>query len=73
LDVRQEPHDRRHVAVGEGKLHGASLLLPAKISATKESPMCRNIQRLYNVEPEATEEEVRDAAPQYLRKISGFT
>ena len=35
--------------------------------------MCRNIQKLYNVEPPATEAEVRDAALQYVRKISGFT
>ena len=35
--------------------------------------MCRNIQRLYNFEPPATEEEVRAAALQYVRKISGFT
>ena len=34
--------------------------------------MCRNIQRLYNFEPPATEEEVRAAALQYVRKISGF-
>jgi hypothetical protein len=35
--------------------------------------MCRNIQTLYNFEPEATSEEVRSAALQYVRKISGFT
>jgi hypothetical protein len=35
--------------------------------------MCRNIQTLYNFEPEATSEEVRAAALQYVRKISGFT
>jgi len=35
--------------------------------------MCRNIQTLFNFEPEATDEEVRDAALQYVRKISGFT
>ena len=35
--------------------------------------MCRNIQKLYNVDPEATETEVHDAALQYVRKISGFT
>ena len=35
--------------------------------------MCRNIHTLYNYEPPATEEEVRDAALQYVRKISGFT
>jgi hypothetical protein len=34
--------------------------------------MCRNIKTLYNFEPPATEEEVRDAAVQYVRKISGF-
>jgi hypothetical protein len=34
--------------------------------------MCRNIHTLYNFEPEATDEEVRDAALQYVRKISGF-
>ena len=35
--------------------------------------MCRNIRTLYNFEPAATEEEVRAAARQYVRKISGFT
>ena len=35
--------------------------------------MCRNIQTLYNFEPEATHDEVRAAALQYVRKISGFT
>jgi hypothetical protein len=35
--------------------------------------MCRNIRKLYNFDPPATEEEVRDASLQYVRKISGFT
>ena len=35
--------------------------------------MCRNIRPLFNFEPPATSEEVRDAALQYVRKISGFT
>jgi hypothetical protein len=35
--------------------------------------MCRNIQTLFNFEPPATDEEVHDAALQYVRKISGFT
>jgi hypothetical protein len=35
--------------------------------------MCRNIQTLYNFEPPATEDEVRAASLQYVRKISGFT
>ena len=34
--------------------------------------MCRNIRTLYNFEPPATEEEVHEAALQYVRKISGF-
>jgi hypothetical protein len=34
--------------------------------------MCRNIHTLFNYEPPATEEEVHDAALQYVRKISGF-
>ena len=35
--------------------------------------MCRNIRPLFNFEPESTDEEVRDAALQYVRKVSGFT
>jgi hypothetical protein len=35
--------------------------------------MCRNIHTLFNYEPAATDEEIRDAALQYVRKISGFT
>lgn len=35
--------------------------------------MCRNIRTLHNFEPPATEEEVRSAALQYVRKVSGFT
>ncbi len=35
--------------------------------------MCRNIRALYNFDPPASEEEVRAAALQYVRKISGFT
>ncbi len=33
--------------------------------------MCRNIRTLHNFEPPATDEEVREAALQYVRKISG--
>jgi hypothetical protein len=35
--------------------------------------MCRNIRTLHNFEPPATEEEIRDAALQYVRKITGST
>jgi len=34
--------------------------------------MCRSIHNLHNFEPSATEQEVRAAALQYVRKISGF-
>lgn len=35
--------------------------------------MCRNIRTLFNFEPPATDEEVRDASLQFVRKVSGFT
>ena len=35
--------------------------------------MCRSIHKLHNFDPPATDEEVRAAALQYVRKISGFT
>jgi hypothetical protein len=34
--------------------------------------MCRSIQTLFNVEPPVTDDEIRAAAVQYVRKISGF-
>jgi hypothetical protein len=34
--------------------------------------MCRNIRTLFNFEPPATEAEVRDAALQFVRKLSGY-
>lgn len=34
--------------------------------------MCRNIKNLYNFEPATTEDEVRAAALQFVRKVSGF-
>lgn len=34
--------------------------------------MCRNIQRLRGAEPPATRDEVRDAALQFVRKVSGY-
>ena len=35
--------------------------------------MCRNIRTLHNFEPAATDEEIRSAALQYVRKVSGST
>ncbi|MBL8315384.1 MAG: DUF2277 domain-containing protein [Rubrivivax sp.] len=35
--------------------------------------MCRNIRTLFNFDPPATEIEIRDAALQFVRKLSGFS
>ncbi len=35
--------------------------------------MCRNIRTLFNFDPPVTEDEIRAASLQYVRKISGFT
>lgn len=35
--------------------------------------MCRNIKPLFNFEPPATHDEIRDAALQFVRKVSGST
>jgi hypothetical protein len=35
--------------------------------------MCRNIRTLFNFDPPATDEEVRAASQQFVRKLSGFT
>ena len=34
--------------------------------------MCRNIKTLFNFEPPATDDEIRDASLQFVRKLSGF-
>jgi len=34
--------------------------------------MCRNIKTLYNFDPPATDEEIRAASEQFVRKLSGF-
>lgn len=35
--------------------------------------MCRNIRTLFNFEPQATDDEIRASALQFVRKLSGFT
>ena len=35
--------------------------------------MCRNIKTLFNFDPPASDEEIRDASLQFVRKLSGFT
>jgi hypothetical protein len=42
------------------------------ILSASGDPMCRNIKTLFNFEPPATEEEIRAASLQFVRKLSGF-
>src|SRR5215207_2881344 len=42
------------------------------IFSSQGTAMCRNIKTLFNFEPPATELEIRDAALQFVRKLSGF-
>jgi hypothetical protein len=41
--------------------------------AVRSQKMCRNIKMLFNFDPPVTDEEIRAASLQYVRKISGFT
>jgi hypothetical protein len=60
--------------VREAQCTSATCCEPATpVARPKLSGMCRNIRTLHNFEPPATEDEVRGAAIQYVRKISGFT
>jgi hypothetical protein len=45
----------------------------ARYDGGRPRRMCRNIKPLFNFSPPATEDEVRAAALQYVRKVSGFT
>jgi hypothetical protein len=67
-----------HPRAGPGALSsGSPLVVPDSGVPGGPVPypcgMCRNIRPLYNFEPAATDDEVRDAALQFVRKISGFT
>jgi hypothetical protein len=42
-------------------------------SDSGENAMCRNIKTLFNFDPPATDDEVREASLQFVRKLSGFT
>ena len=51
------------------------VVLPGIMGSTlskNNSLMSRNIRTLYNFEPPATDDEIREAAQQFVRKISGF-
>ena len=61
------------------RLHGISIIQPGAGAKLEPSPckrysksMCRNIKVLFNFDPPVTEEEIHNAAQQFVRKISGF-
>src|SRR5262245_50212933 len=45
----------------------------AMVKKNRSEQMCRNIRLLFNFEPPATDDEIRDAALQFVRKVSGST
>jgi hypothetical protein len=51
----------------------ASRAILAALAIEPELPMCRSIKTLFNFEPPATDDEVRAASLQFVRKLSGFT
>lgn len=53
-------------------VHGTTLIASLGEVAFR-GPMCRNIKTLFNFDPPASDEEVRAAALQFVRKLSGFT
>lgn len=60
-------------AMSKGQAPGHGRFGPVRSRPASIGVMCRNIRTLHNFEPPATESEVRDAALQYVRKISGST
>jgi hypothetical protein len=48
-------------------------MLVLRFFGTTEPLMCRNIRTLHNFQPPATDEEIRAASLQFVRKLSGFT
>ena len=59
-----------HRCIGAGTRRAG---IAARAAPWKSFAMCRNIRPLHNFEPEATSQEVHDAALQYVRKVSGMT
>jgi hypothetical protein len=58
--------------VGGLELHRGVRLAVASGRQREESYMCRNIKTLFNFEPPVTDDEVRAASLQFVRKLSGF-
>ena len=50
-----------------------ALAVKLPLPRTWTGSMCRNIKTLFNFDPPVTDEEIRDASLQFVRKLSGFT
>ena len=48
------------------------LLCVGSAESIEVTPMCRNIRTLFNFEPPVTDDEIRAASLQFVRKVSGF-
>src|SRR5437762_3303062 len=66
---REAGEKKPAAGVAEVKLAGRA---PAEGSSRGEESMCRNIKTLFNFQPVATDDEVRAASLQFVRKLSGF-
>jgi hypothetical protein len=73
--MRAKNHDPGSVAASRRtrRRNGFPSAYPALMAAAYAVRMCRNIRTLHNFQPPASEEEIHDAALQYVRKISGST
>jgi hypothetical protein len=66
-DLAEPTDDRMELELEKGNLPLRNKIPKRKIT------MCRNIRPLFNFDPPANEEEIHDAAVQFVRKISGST
>lgn len=75
MALRTDPVDSRYCAfmsdVGSGR-HRTSLVHATIRDTVRGFFMCRNIKTLFNFEPPASDDEIRAAALQFVRKLSGF-
>jgi hypothetical protein len=87
VTVLSPPNLSRPASAAQGERHSVFDLpggSPAQVRSRRDlamfrknlpretRPMCRNIRTLYNFDPPATDAEVRAAALQFVRKVSGF-
>src|SRR6185312_5008384 len=59
--------------VWQNRRFKVNILMSGRDTNGRQCGMCRNIKTLFNFEPVATDDEIRAASLQFVRKISGFT